>query len=130
MIMKRYIISLLLLFTILYTIPSTLNPIYADDLNQQVPLSQQYAFGNIKSLSQGVGYIIGPAFEIAGILVLFYFLIGAFQYLTSGGDKNTTASAQGKITHAIIGFVLLILLFVIMKFVPEVLGLSGFNIIQ
>lgn len=97
---------------------------------KQVDLSQQFAFGHITSLSQGLGYLITPAFSIAAVAVVFYFLIGAIKYITSGGEKEPLSSAQAMITHAIIGFILLILIFIIAKFIPEYFGMGGLEIVK
>lgn len=95
-----------------------IQPVYAADL------TSQYAFGGIRTLSQGVGLLMGPAFTIATIAVFFYFVIGAFRWLMSGGDKNAIQGAQNMITHAIIGFVILMMIFVIVQFVFQVFGIK------
>lgn len=88
-----------------------------------------FGFGDINSLGIGLDRIIPLVFSLAAILVVFYFLLGAFELIYSQGDKNAVASAQAKITHAIIGLVLLILLFLVLQYLPEAIGLSGFKII-
>ncbi|MBU3957438.1 hypothetical protein KKI19_04165 [Patescibacteria group bacterium] len=87
-----------------------------------IDLSKQYSFGQIKSLAQGFGYLIGLGFAIAAIAVIFYFTVGSFKFLTSGGDKNAVASARDMLVHAIIGFILLMVMFLILQFLPEFLG--------
>lgn len=94
-----------------------------------VELGKEYSFGGIKSLGQGLSFLVQPAFAIAAIGVVIYFLIGATRMIFSGGDKNAVASAREMITHAIIGFILLILMFVILEFVPKFLGID-YSIIQ
>lgn len=92
-------------------------------------LSKNFAFGNINSLAQALNYLIGPAFIIAGVAVTIYFIIGAFKILISGGDKEGLSGGKQMIVHSIIGFILLMLLFLIFQFIPEFLGLGGFKII-
>lgn len=94
-----------------------------------VDLSQEFAFGHIASLSEALGYLLGPAFSVAAVAVVFYFLIGAFRYLTSGGDKGAVDGGQRMITHAVIGFILLIVMFLIVQFVPQYFGIN-FSIIN
>lgn len=93
-----------------------------------VDLGINFGFGNITTLGQGFSQLVMPAYEIAGVAVIIYLLIGGIKFITSGGDKNATASAQQMITHAIIGFVLLVLLFVIVKFVTEFFGAGTLKI--
>lgn len=94
-----------------------------------VDLGKEFPFGDILSLGQGFNRLVMPVFEIAGVAVVIYLLIGGVKYMTSGGDKNAVASAQQMITHAIIGFVLLVLLFLIVQFVPEFFGAGALKIV-
>ena len=68
------------------------------------------------------------AFSVAAIMVAFYFIIGAFELITSQGDKAHIVSARAKIYHSIIGFILLIVIFLIMQALPGRLGLTNFNL--
>ncbi|MDO8638583.1 MAG: hypothetical protein Q7R43_03335 [Candidatus Daviesbacteria bacterium] len=99
-------------------------------MNKPIDLSTEYGFGWIPSLAEGTKLMMGPAFAIAAAVVVLYFIIGGVQFLLSGGDKEAIAKAQKRITHAIIGFVLLMMMFIILQFIPEFLGLKGFKIIQ
>lgn len=89
-----------------------------------VDLQQVYPFGDILSLGQGIDRLTIPVVSVAMALVIFYFVIGGYQYLTSGGDKEAVASAQKMITHAIIGFVLLIFMYLILQFISEGTGIK------
>lgn len=83
-------------------------------------ISQHYAFGDIQTLGEGLTRLVNPVFSIAATLVIIYFLIGSFKYLTSAGDKEAVAGARQMITHAIIGFMLLLFVFLVLQFLPEV----------
>jgi hypothetical protein len=99
------IVSLIILHSALLT------PVYA-----VVDISKEYAFGDLTNLGIGFSRLVAPGFAIAIVAVVFYFIIGGLKYLTSGGDKETISSAQKMITHAIIGFILLIFLFLAIEF--------------
>lgn len=83
-----------------------------------------YDFGKISSLGQGVNLLVVPAFAIAAIAVIIYFIIGAIRFLASGGDKENIAKARKMITHAMIGFLLLIFIFLTLEFIPQFLGVK------
>lgn len=87
-------------------------------------ISESFAYGNISSLGALANMLIPVGFSIAAIMVVFYFLIGAFELITSQGDKAHIVSARAKIYHAIIGFILLMVLFLILQYVPEALGIN------
>lgn len=99
-------------------------------MNNQVDLSQQYGFGYIQSLGEGYGHLVAPAFEIAAAVVVIYTVMAGFSLLTSSGDKDKISKAQAMITHSIVGFLLLMAMFLILQFIPEFFGLKGFKIIQ
>ena len=67
---------------------------------------------------------------VVGVLVFFFMLlIGAIQWISSGGDKQAVETARGKITNAIIGLVILLILFAILQlinvfFKVQILNLS------
>lgn len=65
-----------------------------------------------------IGYLIGV------LVFVFIFIIGAFQWITAGGDKGKLAEARGRITHALVGLLVLLLIFVITKLVNYLLGLN------
>lgn len=92
-----------------------------------VDIGREFGFGDIQTLGEGVTRLVAPAFSLATASVVIYFLIGAFKYLTSGGDKEATSSARAIITHAIIGFVILMFAFLILQYIPQVFNL-GFSL--
>ncbi len=63
-------------------------------------------------------------FGFAGMAVLIYMILGGFQMMLSRGDPKAMQSAQGKITNAIIGFVIIIIAFFIVQLVGQIFGLQ------
>ena len=95
-----------------------------------VDIGNEYAFGDLKTLGEGVGRLVYPTFSIAAAIVILYFLAGAFRLLMSGGEKETVAGARNMITHAIIGFIILIFAFLVLQFIlSAVFGIKGLNLI-
>ncbi|PIU03477.1 hypothetical protein COT44_03465 [Candidatus Shapirobacteria bacterium CG08_land_8_20_14_0_20_39_18] len=63
-----------------------------------------------------------------GVLLLFILLImGGFKYMTSGGDPKASASASQTITYAIFGLVMLVIIWLIMKFIWQFTGVDVLN---
>lgn len=70
-----------------------------------------------------------PALIAAGLIigvVIFFFmlLIGAIQWISSGGDKGAVEAARGRITNAIIGLVVLLSLFAITQLLGFFFGIN------
>lgn len=89
-----------------------------------VKLGDQFGFGDIKSLGEGISLLVIPAFTIAGTAVLIYFIIASIKLIFSGGDKAKIQSAKDMITHSIIGVILLIISFFVIPFVLVYFGVT------
>lgn len=89
-----------------------------------VNLGSQFGFGHIKSLGDGISYLVGPAFTIVGIAVLLYFLFAASKLIFSGGDKTAVAAAREMITHSLIGVILLLMSFFVLPFILSYFGIK------
>ena len=93
-------------------------------------IGSRFGFGGFKSLGEATDKLVNPVFSIAASLVTLYFVFGAFDYARSGGDKEAVAKARKKITHAIIGFILLMFAFLILQFIPQFFNFAGAGIIK
>lgn len=67
-------------------------------------------------------------FVIAIVLVLAFLIWGAFDWITSGGDKDKVTGARKKILAALIGLVILALAFVIARIAGSILGIDFSNL--
>lgn len=61
---------------------------------------------------------------LAGIVLFVMFLVGGFKFITAGGDPKAVEAAKGTLTHAIAGLVLLILAFLIIRFIANITGVE------
>lgn len=68
--------------------------------------------------------MVGLAF-LVGVLIFFFIMItGAIQWITSGGDKAAVEGAREKITNAIVGVVILLSLFALLKIIEDFFGID------
>jgi hypothetical protein len=102
------------------------SPVFADVLDAGVKtppgtsiINPDTSIGAIVSF--GVAFVIVIAFLAA----LLYIVIGAFQWITSGGDKQKVADARNHILAAVIGLIVIALSFVIINVVIQALGLGN-----
>jgi len=62
---------------------------------------------------------------VAGSIIFFgVFVMGAIQWITSGGDKQALEGARAKITNGLIGVVLLFISFAVMKLIENFFGIN------
>jgi len=91
-----------------------IKPVYA----APVELGKFYGFGGpqFSSLGQVIGNLLPIVFNVAVVIVVLFLLFAGFRYLTAGDNKEQTAKARAMITNSIIGFLLLIFLFLAIQF--------------
>ena len=75
-----------------------------------------------------VSGIASMAVIVGFILTLAYLLTGGVQWITSQGDKAALESARNKITHALIGLVIVAAAYAIFKLVGDFFGITLPNI--
>jgi hypothetical protein len=62
------------------------------------------------ALAKFIGFLLQLFIFGSSLVVLAFLLWGAFDWITSGGEKDKIAKAQQKITNAVIGFILIFVL--------------------
>ncbi len=78
----------------------------------------------ISDVGQLVSAAVGTLLIIAALLAFFYLIMGGIQWITSGGDKAGMEAARNKITHAIVGLIIVGAAWAIMLLVQNFLGVS------
>ncbi len=63
---------------------------------------------SIPSLGGILTFVIRLFFIVAGLAALFFLLLGALAWVTSGGSKDAVEGAQKKIIAAVVGVVLIV----------------------
>ncbi len=82
--------------------------------------------GGLTNLTIGgiVTALIRLILVIAALAFFFIMIIGAIQWITSGGDKTALEGARGKVTSAIVGVVILLSLFALLKIIEDFFGID------
>lgn len=66
--------------------------------------------------------ILTVAFAIAIFVVLIMLVWGAFEWITSGGDKEAVGKARGRIINALIGLAVLAVAYALSRLAGQFLG--------
>jgi hypothetical protein len=64
------------------------------------------------------------AVRLGGVIAFIFLVIGGFKYLTAGGDPKKAQAARNTLTYAVVGVVLLVLIWFIMLFIKEFTGVD------
>lgn len=78
----------------------------------------------ISDVGQLISAGVGTLLIIAALLAFFYLILGGIQWITSGGDKAGMEAARNKITHAIVGLIIVGAAWAIMLLIQNFLGVS------
>ena len=74
-------------------------------------------------ISNAIPYVFG----ISGFLLLIYMISGGLQLMTSRGDPKAVQTAQGKITNALLGFVIVLVSAGLVVLLGRILGIDVFS---
>lgn len=74
--------------------------------------------GNLLSTLVTLLIIIGV------VSFVFMLLLGGIQWITSSGDKAGVEAAKGRVSHALIGLVVLFCVFAVIQVVQSVFGIN------
>ncbi|MBP8591029.1 hypothetical protein KBI33_00985 [Candidatus Shapirobacteria bacterium] len=78
----------------------------------------------IYGLEGVVTNILNIIISVVGAILLFTLIMGGFRYITSGGDKEQTAKAKKTLTYGIIGLLVVMGAWLIIRLIEEFTGLN------
>ena len=88
-----------------------------------VELIKGVEVAKIQGLECVFANVVSIAVTLAGLAVFLMLIVGGFKYLTSGGDPKATESAQKTMTYAVIGLVVIIAAYLILRFLAVFTGI-------
>jgi len=71
-----------------------------------------------------ISAIVGTLLILAALMAFLYLIMGGIQWITSGGDKTHMEEARNKITHAIVGLIIVGAAWAVMMLVQNFLGIN------
>ena len=69
--------------------------------------------------------IFNIAYGAAGVIAVAYLIVGGYQYITSQGNPDATAVAKSTIINAIIGLIVILASYLIIRFALDQLRVGG-----
>jgi len=77
--------------------------------------------------AQLIAQFLSVAFIFGGVILLAMILWGGIDWMTAGGDQNKLKAAQGRLSNALIGFIVLVALRAILGLIATVLAVPWLN---
>jgi hypothetical protein len=78
----------------------------------------------ISDLGQLISALVGVLLIVSALLAFFFLILGGISWITSGGDKAKMEEARNKITHAIVGLIIVGAAWAVMTLVQNFLGVT------
>lgn len=78
-------------------------------------------------ISKFLSNLVNLIYTLAAVVLIFMLIWGAFEWITSEGDKEKIAAARGKIISAIIGIILFAVAFAVIQILGVFTGFSFFK---
>ncbi len=95
------------------------------------PFGYLWAFSDVgeaaRQFTSILSKIIGVMTVIAGIWFFFILMIGAFGYLSAGGDSEKIKSATQRIGNGLTGLVVIVLAYAFISLIGRLLGIDILN---
>jgi hypothetical protein len=89
-------------------------PVYADDGPPKIEPGGK--------LSTIIDKLLGYLFPIAGVIALIFIIQGGYMWIISGGDPSKVKQAQGTLTWAILGLVIVMIIFGVLRILIKFLS--------
>lgn len=80
-----------------------------------------------EGISKLISNIIALFYSVAIIVLIFMLVWGAYDWLTSEGEKEKIQSAQRKIINAIVGIILFAITFAVLQVLGQFTGFQFFK---
>ena len=96
-----------------------LEKVFAQSIN--IPQPENIKIGDIGKL---ISALVGTLLILSALIAFFYLILGGISWITSGGDKAAMETARNKITHAIVGLIIVGAAWAVMILVQSFLGVQ------
>lgn len=83
--------------------------------------------------SKFIGYAVylwKVSINLGALVVIAFFIWGAFEWITAGSDSKKTETARSRMTNAIVGLVILVSSFTILSFVSKIFFGDDFDLLK
>lgn len=78
----------------------------------------------INDVGKLISALVGLLLILSALIAFFYLILGGISWITSGGDKAAMETARNKITHAIVGLIIVGAAWAVMILVQNFLGVQ------
>ncbi len=82
----------------------------------------------LDTLVKFLSNLIGVITLLGGLFFIVYFFIGAFKWITSGGDSGKVEEARNRMLQATLGLIVMVISYSLIGIIGSVIGLDLINL--
>lgn len=96
----------------------------------QPPITNDYTEGvtegttALSSIELFISNMVGVLTTVASIFFIIYFVMGAFKWVTAGGDSGKVQKARDQMIQSVLGLVLIVAAYAIIGVIGSIIGLQ------
>ena len=79
---------------------------------------------NLTEATKTVGKVVNVIIPIVGAILLVYFFVGAFQYVSASGDEESRNEARNRMIYAVIGMFVAFSVFGLVTLLRKTFGVA------
>ncbi len=83
--------------------------------------------GTLTNLELFISNVIGILTVLAGIFFIIYFILGAFKWVTAGGDAGKVGKARDEMVEGVLGLIIIVMAYGLIGIIGTMLGLDILN---
>lgn len=83
--------------------------------------------GALNNLELALSNIIGVLTVVAGITFTVYFFLGAFKWITAGGDSGRVQKARDEMVNGVIGLIVIVAAYGVVGLIGTIVGIRILN---
>ncbi|MDD4785410.1 MAG: hypothetical protein PHH12_03045 [Candidatus Shapirobacteria bacterium] len=109
------------LVKVVYADPPGKEPVESTNLPSYDGTGFNFAYKNTNDV---IGSLLPYIYVVAGLILLLMLISGGITLMTSGGSPEKSKAGYGRITGALIGFLIIFISYFVAKIVEVVLGVK------
>lgn len=114
-------------FTIIAQFGGGLQPPVPDPENNVWTPQTGSSAETLTQLERVISTVIGLITVAAGLFFVVNFVLGAFEWVTAGGDSGKIQKARDKMVQSAIGLIVVVLAYAVIGLISGILGLNILN---
>jgi hypothetical protein len=83
--------------------------------------------GALNNLELALSNLIGLLTVVAGIAFIVYFFLGAFKWITAGGDSGKVGKARDEMVNGTIGLIVIVAAYGVVGLIGSIVGIRLLN---